>query len=120
VPRYDYECIEDRGGCGFVQEVRMSFAEDDEVAARGGIDCPKCGKKMTKIVGGLLFHFPSVITDKGIKPTSKRGKAKEMEKRYDKRNKRLEAMDPATKKRMERFFSRRGVRRSPPPSSEHS
>lgn len=120
MPLHDFLCDPDMGGCGNVEENwAMKFAEFDDFKA-AGCPCPECGHEMRQVFSTCRFHFPSVNTGKGIKPTSKRGQMQQMEQRYKKRNERLEKLPPDQKARMEKFFERRGVRKTPPSSSEHA
>jgi hypothetical protein len=97
----------------------MPFSEFDEFK-RAGCPCPECGKSMEQRFYACNFSFPDKITDKGPEPTSKRGLRQLMEKRYAKRNKRLESMPPFWKRRMEKFFSQHGIKKTPPSSPDHS
>jgi len=110
---YDFKCDRD-GGCGHEElNMVMSFAEYDEFKAVS-CPCPECGKGMRQIPSVVRFSFPSEVTESGIRPTSKRGQMREMTRRYNKRNQRLEAMHPFWKARMEKFFERMQIRKTPP------
>lgn len=111
---YDFKCDKE-GGCGHEElNFTLSFSDYDAFKA-ASLPCPACGKGMRQVPGMVRFQFPSVVTESGIRPTSKRGQAKEMEKRYAKRNARLESLHPFWKNRMEKFFERQGIRKTPPP-----
>lgn len=114
MPLHDFLCDPEEGGCGHkIENQPLTFEEFDKFKADGQ-PCPECSKAMLQLWGSCRFHFPTRVTDSGLVPTSKRGKAQLMENRYRKRNARLESLPPDQKSRMEKFFSCRGIRKSPP------
>lgn len=114
MPHYDFVCDECKV---LLDDVVMSFEEFDEFK-KAGKPCPDCGKEMRQPIFDFHFHFPTKVTDKGLLPTSRRGLMQMMEARYQKRNARLESMPEYYKRRMEKFFSWQGVRKSAPSSPD--
>lgn len=114
MPHHDFLCDPEGGGCGHeIRDQVLTFEEFDKFKADGQ-PCPECGKPMLQLWDSCRFHFPTRVTSSGLVPTSKRGKAQLMEKRYSQRNARLEKLPPGPKHRMEQFFARHDVRKSPP------
>jgi len=114
MPTYDFVCPACDCAWG---DVFLTFAEFDEFK-KASFPCISCGGTMRQEFTRCNFSFPVKMTDKGPVPTSKRGLAQLMEKRYKKRNARLDALHPYWKKRMEYFFDKRGIRKTPPSSPD--
>lgn len=106
MPTYDFICK----SCGHVEDdVYMPLKEYKE-----SIQCPKCDEPMVHKIVNVSFGFGASIVRGNKYPGSKRGMRKMMEKRYAKRNKKLEALPPEQKEGMRKFFNKMGVRKTPP------
>ena len=96
MPAYDYTCEE----CGFHETLVHPMSECGK-----DIKCPQCEKANLQ----RIFHAVPVRFIGSDWPDVER---KKKEGRFKKRNARLEAMDEPHKKRMTKFMSKYGVKKS--------
>jgi hypothetical protein len=117
MPVFDFACNSE-DGCGHVEEnIALTHGENDEVDELGGLLCPACAAMMSKLPPMVRIEYGRVKNRFGkLIPGDKQEQRQEMKRRYDQRNKRLERLskNPAMKKRLEWFFEKYGVRKTPP------
>jgi len=124
MPIYDFYCDTEGEdpGCGLVAEnIHMSFEEYDLMKSFGGLPCPECPGVMQVKIGNVKIEFKKVVNRRGAKePGGKREMRQMMEYRYKKRNKRLDGMSEPNKKKFEKFFNKRNIRKTAPINPDHA
>lgn len=112
MPVYDFLCH----SCGYLLENEVLTMEEYMAQKElGGLPCPECPELMRIKPGRISIQFGKVTDHRGQEfPGGKRERRQLMEKRYKKRNKRLEQLPPEQKEKMVKFMERRNVRRTAP------
>jgi hypothetical protein len=112
MPTFDFLC-----DCGFGAEISVTVVENDVIDEDGGIECPQCEGTMKKLPSVLNYQFAKVPNSRGkLQPGGKRELRQMMQRRFRKREERLESMPKYMQDRMVKFMEKYNVRRTPPPA----
>ena len=63
MPKYPFECLKERDGCGATKEITCTFAEHDKLR-KDPPKCGKCGKPMEQQL--VPFGQPGWSVSQGI------------------------------------------------------